>query len=244
MNDRQQYPISDLALERFLLGELPDAETQQISDRVETDDVLRRRLEDLRASNRQILEEAPPAQVATEIRNRLETDVPRRTISRWVPALAVAATLLLFVPNLLRSPNEPGYIGIKGQTPHLVLYRQVDERAQRLDDGETAVEGDLIQIVYVSPDSGYGVIFSVDGRDSLVLHRAERGISFKLETGRPDTLGFSYQLDDAPEYEKFFLVTSDRPFHVAPLLKRVREAPRAFEPSEAFRLDTFTLKKE
>ena len=126
-----------------------------------------------------------------------------------------------------------------------MLYKLIDETAERLEDGASVTEGDLIQIVCISPDEGYGVIFSIDGRDSLVLHRADRGVSFKLKTGKPDTLGFSYQLDDAPEFERFYLVTSERPFHVVPILKKARlAATETFSLPGRYRLDTFALTKE
>lgn len=250
MNEHDHTPISDLTLERFVLEELPAEVQRQISDLLESDDILRRRIEDLRASNKAILEEAPPALTARKIRNRMTGDRSPNTTTAshwWVPAIAVAAALLIFIPGQFQSTDGPesGYTGIKGQTPHLVLYRQVDEKTERLDDGAAAVEGDVIQIVCISPDEGYGVIFSIDGRDSLVLHRAERGVSFKLKTGKPDTLGFSYQLDDAPAYERFYLVTAEQPFYVIPLIKKARQTTdRTLSLPDQYRLDTFTLNKE
>ena len=250
MNEHGQTPISDLTLERFLLSELPIAEQRRISERLQSDDVLRQRIEDLRTSNQAIFDEAPPATMARRLEKRMSDSESSDTApwSRWwIPTVAVAAALVIFVPNVLQWPDDlgSGYTGIKGQTPHLVLYKQIDERAERLEDGATVSEGDLIKIVCVSPDEGYGVIFSIDGRDSLMLHRADRWVSFKLVTEKPDTLGFSYQLDDAPEYERFYLVTAEQPFHVVPILKRARQAAtETFSLPDQYRLDTIALTKE
>jgi len=58
------------------------------------------------------------------------------------------------------------------------------------------------------------VIVSIDGRGAVTLHfPADAGASTALEPGAhnvPD----GFQLDDAPSFERFFLVTSDAPIDV------------------------------
>ena len=53
---KMQNNIPDLVLERFLLGELPDDELKILSGRLSSDEVLKKRLEQLKSSNREILQ--------------------------------------------------------------------------------------------------------------------------------------------------------------------------------------------
>ncbi len=92
-----------------------------------------------------------------------------------------------------------------------------------LTDGSTAVPGDLIQIKYLAAGAAYGVIFSIDGRGTVTLHypQDERGDT-ALQPGPAVPLQRSYELDDAPGFERFLLVTSQAPIPVAEVLSIAR----------------------
>jgi hypothetical protein len=63
------------------------------------------------------------------------------------------------------------------------------------------------------------VVFSVDGRGSVVLHYPSNASdSTALSPGGAHALPFSYELDDAPGFERFFLVWSDNPIPVDAVL--------------------------
>ncbi len=165
---------------------------------------------------------------------------------RKVQRVGWSSCLLAFVVLVSACADQPETIHpVIERMPRLQLLKRVGELVEPLLDGETVAEGDVIQIVYVSPGPGYGAIFSIDGRDSLLLHRAEKGVSFKLRSGSSDTLRSAYQLDDAPGFERFYLITSEQPFHVRPLLKQALQAtPGLPKLSKRYRLDTSTLKKQ
>lgn len=98
--------------------------------------------------------------------------------------------------------------------PAITLYKQNGKEAEKLNDGDKAEEGDVIQITYNAGQRKYGVIFSVDGNGNVTRHFPED--SWKSESLAKGTaevpLDFSYELDDAPDFECFILVTSNKEF--------------------------------
>jgi hypothetical protein len=43
-----------------------------------------------------------------------------------------------------------------------------------------------------------------------------------LVVGREEKLPYAYQLDDAPRFERFYLIASDKPFSVQQLVQSIR----------------------
>jgi hypothetical protein len=97
------------------------------------------------------------------------------------------------------------------------------------------------------------VIVSIDGRGVLTRHLpAHGGQAVPLDPG-PATLPESYELDDAPAFERFYLVTADAPFPVETVVEAVmRRHARPEGAGGDGRLDlppsleqsTFVLRKE
>jgi hypothetical protein len=106
----------------------------------------------------------------------------------------------------------------------------------------------------MTADSRYGVIFSVDGRSTVTLlyPYEDEGESTRLVPGRRTPLADAYTLDDAPDYEILFFVTSGEPLNVKEILglaKKLAEDPKtAARRGESvfkdYELRTFTLRKE
>ncbi len=220
---------SDLLLERYLLGELP-ADQQRALDRLlATDAELQARLEALRGSNRDVLAAYPVGWMARQIRRRAAAAPrrvawPRLALRLWLIPAAAAAALAVVVPRLVRAPAEQS-TRLKGSPAPLELFRQSEFGCERLGDASTARAGDLLQIVYRAGDAPYGAILSVDGRGVQTIHLPARGErAAALRSDGPDTLAFSYRLDDAPEAERFCLVTADRPFDLAIVRQALQEA--------------------
>ncbi len=162
---------------------------------------------------------------------------PRR---RWLTlgsALAAAAVvvLLLTVPRdmIFTGGDEPTRVVAptersKGLTPALRVYKQGSDtsgarQAVLLDPGSEVAEGDLLQIGYLAPGAQHGVILSIDGRGALSLHHPQTaGGSTALESDGEVLLPRAYELDDAPGFERFFLITSQQSIDVAAILKAAR----------------------
>jgi len=86
-------------------------------------------------------------------------------------------------------------------------------------------DGDLIRIGYRAAGRRYGAILSADGRGTVTLHLPPRGQeAVALKNGPTVLLDQAYELDDAPRWERFYLVTGDAPFSLAPVLEAAREA--------------------
>jgi hypothetical protein len=265
--------VPDLVLERYRLGELPPGETRALERRLDREPDLVARLEVLERSDEAIRRRYPPAWLAEQIRrrHRLAPEVTARPgrpwLIRWpVPtALAVAAVLVLaLAPRLLSPPLRERIAGdhpapsapavgsgdrIKGLGPSLVLFRKTDSGSETLADGAVAQAGDVVRVGYRAAGRTHGVILSVDGRGVVTVHLPDRGgEAAPLRRGDTVLLDRAYELDDAPRFERFYLVTADRAFDVEPVVEAARRAaeppPRDELPLTApLEQTTFLLRK-
>jgi len=271
MNEREERTVSDWQLERYLLREASASELADLDRRVAGDPVLAERVADLRRSNEQLLQRYPTRWMCRRIERKLRRSrggaPPRWSAYRlWAaPALtavlAVAAgTALLdrgtgsFLPAGDDDPAVPGRSApspgggavpaerVKGvgDEPRLMIFRKLAGGHELLEDGSLARRGDLVQIAYRSDGLAYGAIFSVDGRGAVTRHLPAAGEQ-AVPLAKRDTLDFAYELDDAPKWERFYLVASERPFG----LSAVREELAHGDPAlpDGLRLHLFTLKK-
>ena len=101
----------------------------------------------------------------------------------------------------------------------------------RLADGASVQAGDRLQLQYRAGDRGHGAIVSIDGRGVATLHfPSSPAASTRLREGGLVALDHSYELDDAPAFERFVLVTADEPFSVATALDAARWLARSGDP--------------
>ena len=98
--------------------------------------------------------------------------------------------------------------------PSINLYRQKGREIQALNNGDFAKPGDVIQITYNAGSDEYGIIFSVDGNGNITRHFPETGWEAAQLIHRSDEtpLDFSYELDNAPDFECFIMVSSKNKF--------------------------------
>ena len=106
----------------------------------------------------------------------------------------------------------------------LKLYRQKGREIQALDDGSFAHSGDVIQITYNAGENDYGIIFSVDGNGNITRHFPENSWQAAKLVHRSDEtpLDFSYELDNAPDFECFIMVTSKKEFNLEDLENKIK----------------------
>lgn len=225
-------------LERVAQGELDAAEVEQVRSRLEAEGrLLEAELRALQESDREILAQIPKDRMLPAIRRRAEAEgraarASRRTMLLVPLALlgSAAAVLLLARPGIWggkgASTGDDDDTTFKGETrpsPRLLVYRQRPSAAsglngsELLSDGMRAGRGDLLQLAYdKSPDGLYGVLLSVDGARRVTQHLPEEGAtqSPPLTQAREVRLPSAYELDDAPLFERFFLVTATKPFAI------------------------------
>ena len=226
--ERQVAGIPDWQLERFRLDELPSPERETVRAALEQDPVLRRRFEALELSDREILARHAPREIAAAIRGRLTGDSPARSTGppprgfTFRFAFAAAFALVLVAAGISLTPSrrpldEPAdTTRIKGLEPRLVLYRKgASSDPEQLQPGSAVRQGDVLQIAYQAAGRRHGVIVSVDGRGEVTRHLPVVGNeAATLQPGKLIPLGQAYELDDAPRFERFYLVTADEPFDV------------------------------
>ena len=239
--------IPDIALERYRLGELEQAERAAIAERLAVDDVLRARLASLEQSDREIAGRYAAAVMAEEIRRRAAqqdrlADAGRRgreERSAWrawlVPAAGVC--LVAIAASLWIRPSSTGDTTIKGGDATLVVHRRLGESSEELRHGAPVRQGDQIRIGYRAAGKACGAILSVDGRGTLTQHLPRSGDrAAPLEPSGTVFLDFAYELDDAPRWEVFYFVTSDAAFDLEPVRREVQRAAAAGS-SPPFTLD-------
>ena len=247
MQQDNKRHVPDWLLERLALGEL-DAETaadvrRRLAAEGRTPDEIAALVA---ASNREILEQLPATPTAAAIKRRAERAASaarpaRKRVFLWSAPLALAGVAAMVLvarpwqpqvgdaPCDFRGPDGE-CINIKGgdihpaTLPRIYLYRHGATRDERLRDGARATRGDLVQLAYGSHGGGYGVLLSIDGARKVTMHWPEKqdGDAPALKATGETRLPSAYELDDAPAFERFFLVRAATPFSIATALDAAR----------------------
>ena len=237
--------IPDYLLERYLLEELPAAKMREIGELAQHDPAVMARVRKIRESSAGILRDYPPEMIVPQILHR----VPARSVSsdsagplhfsrRYIAisSLAVASLALFFmIFSIIQidksgswSPFEKEEITrVKGGGTRIYVYRKINHTAILLADNNRVHEKDLLQIAYFSAEDTHGVIISIDGRGTVTIHYpARQSAGTRIEKNRKILLGSSYELDDAPGFERFFFITSRKPVDMAQVRRAAAELTR------------------
>ena len=225
MTDVQQ--ISDFKLERYLLGELPEVEMTALRKREAEDELFAARVKMMREEGERFLAENP----FSGLEDKLENDQRSVERSLWlrIAAVLVVAFGIFSVVVLNRQTeivNESSATSgmdvamadvdngtrIKGMTAGLEVWKKMGDSAVQMVNLGEAREGDEIQLRYRVPQKCFGMLFSMDGNGTVTMHMGEGNRAVELEPGKMTTLPFAYKLDNAPKFEKFFLLTSGEMF--------------------------------
>ena len=240
MNQKQQNrEIPPLWVERAALGELTVEQEQQLAQRFGT--AFNDRQAAIAAGNDEILRDYPAQAMAAKIEQRMRRDATqhskRPALGMWgLPAVAALTFLVLWrsqdgseqLPELAAQSGEPVMVAqrdaevvaterVKGLQAHLTIFRREGARAQRLAPEQKVKSGDVLQLAYVAAGQKRGVIVSIDGRGHVTTHfpdtqlAAASSLAPALVGTGETALANAYELDDAPAFEKFIFVTTDRP---------------------------------
>lgn len=217
--------VPELLVEQLALGELDADRAAKVRSDLADDDALAR----IEASNQEILADYPPERIAAEIQRRATRTEPgakpARSVIPWllVPTMVAAAALVWIVvrdePETtivrrdLKDDDKQDTTRIKGGAePHLVVDRRTADGHERLAANDRVREGDLLQVSYVPAGARAGVIVSIDGAGTVTLHHpSDAATQPTLDDGSEVPLAHSYELDDAPGFERFLFVTRDGP---------------------------------
>jgi len=185
--------------------------------------------------------------------------VKKRSVPLWaVPAMLCVITLLI-IPLRLIFPTAQSNAGgaqyqdgvwedrVKGTgtaAQSIEVWRKNGAEAERLSQNTVARGGDVVQLRYTVPESCYGTLVSIDGRGVLTVHLSgESGKAAPLTPGRPIALSSSYQLDDAPLFETFYLVTDKNNFDVESVKQSLLDKSKKQNLSKDRSITAFTLRK-
>ncbi len=212
--------MKTLDKEKLYLGE-------EISDKTQT--ISSTQKDELSQSDKKILEKYSPELVKSLVENKLAQSTSSKKGSFTikpsfvlkVSAIAAILVMAFVLPlSIINSSKiyESAFSGteqirVKGKSSALFVYRNENGKAVRLSNGTKVQEGDILQLSYVCADPEYALIVSVDGNGIVTSHFPEDSTdSALLEKGGEFPLSYSYKLDDAPSFERFYLVTSDSEF--------------------------------
>lgn len=240
--------LSSYRLERFALGELDADEQNEIENALRASNRSPEQVKaEIEASNAEILAQYPPQMMAARVQAELQK-TPRKapakpryfaaalTATTLTAALVAALVLPTNMPsddqpetNAPKTPQvfapEPG-IRYKGTGPALQIWRQTETGPERLENNAAVSTGDRLQVRFQAAGAPHGVIVSIDGRQQTTLHFPDfEGGDTSLAPGA-STLNHSYQLDDAPDFERFFFITSAAPLDSSAILDALEELAR------------------
>lgn len=246
MRNAKQELLPEILVERALLKELNPEEQMRLERVMAENPEERQRFEELKKRNQDFFEAYP----AESFLNRLKEEEARERILETAQKsqesanrkilvlgpvfLAAAMALILFWPQG-RQP-EPVFQGteitrIKGMVPHLMVYRKAGSRVEVLNPESRVFEGDLLQIAYHAAGYAHGVLFSIDGAGNMTRHFPEPGKTSQLDENKKEVLlPFAYQLDNAPGFERFFWVVSQKPLDAGEILKKAGQALKDKDP--------------
>lgn len=123
-------------------------------------------------------------------------------------------------PALARVDEESTRLkGRKDVQPTLALFRRTGAGAEPLKPGAPVRPGDVLRIGYRAAGRPFGAIFSVDGLGNVTRHWPLTGDRAARLGGGETLLPGAFELDDAPSYERFYLLVAEHEFDLKPLLE-------------------------
>lgn len=242
---RETPGVPELYVEKVALGEATEAERSLVEESPDG----ARRVAAVRESDAEILARYPVGPAVEQISDRRRAQAakdPRRRESRlWLVLVVVGINgvlgLLVGLPHLFRQDSDEE-IRTKGLAPHLVAFRQHGTQADEVADGATAKAGDSVQLGYVAAGQRYGMVLSIDGRGGVTQHLpqgvAKGATAPLLRQGGQVLLEQAFRLDDAPRFERFFLVSSpDQEFVLDTVLEAARKLAHNSDQAETAALE-------
>lgn len=234
---KKNIPFPQIILEQYILNELSIEESEQIRKACKENKDLNKYIQDLRESSAQILATYPVHLVSTQILDRIDSMKKRNSNKMRIrPLMAGGISLAFFLIFLFVIPDYTGFKSIifttnervKGNASHLSLYLKTEHGHEKLSNEQEVSKGDIIQIGYESMGQKYGVIFSIDGRGCVTLHYPYKvSGDHSLKSQNEHFLNNSYELDDAPDFERFFFVYSNNKIKVSSIIDAAKRMAKS-----------------
>lgn len=184
---------------------------------------------------RKIIEEKIAASKPVTSKPRARTFAFRANLAGLAAAACcvIAVSFLSINTLVARHPAQSSPSGetgtlvasrLKGAGSRIFVYLKDTDGARLLPPETRVATDDTIQISYIAGDDSFGAIISIDGSGVVTQHYPEAGdMSAPLSQTGEIPLDFSYKLDSAPRFERFFLVSGKETFTTAWFKKRLSE---------------------
>lgn len=227
--------ISDFKLERYLLGELPQKEMKALQQREAEDEIFAARVAEMREQGKRFLAENPFAALDDKLEaaedSKFSVEAASQPNMWWIKIAAALVIALGIFSVVVLNRDVATYDSnansmevamadtdngtrIKGMQASLEVWKKTGDSAVQMVNLGNAYEGDEIQLRYRVPQKCFGMLISMDGNGTITMHMGEGNSAIELEPGKMTTLPFAYKLDNAPKFEKFFLLTSEKSFEI------------------------------
>ncbi|PWJ63455.1 hypothetical protein SAMN05720473_10846 [Fibrobacter sp. UWB15] len=225
--------ISDFKLERYLLGELSEKEMRELQERELSDEIFAARVAEMRLQGKRFVAENPFVALDAKMAaaEQSANDEHNVVSVRWLKVAAALVIALGVFSMVVLNRDDATYdrdsasmqvamadvddgTRIKGMQASLEVWKKTGDSAVQMVNLGDAHEGDEIQLRYRVPQKCFGMLFSMDGNGTITMHMGEGNKAIELEPGKMTTLPFAYKLDNAPKFEKFFLLTSQNSFEI------------------------------
>ena len=223
--------ISDFKLERYLLGELPEKEMRDFQERELSDKIFAARVREMREQGKRFVAENPFEALEAKMDAADEAADDNVISGMWLKVAAALVIALGVFSMVVLNRHVETYSGesatmevamanvddgtrIKGMSASLEVWKKTGDSAVQMVNLGDASEGDEIQLRYRVPQKCFGMLFSMDGNGTVTMHMGDGNNAIELEPGKMTTLPFAYKLDNAPKFEKFFLLTSQNSFAI------------------------------
>lgn len=213
-----------------------------------TGDNLFQKLGEIQLSNEEILKAYPVEKMKALVEEKLSKATKKKSFGekydfrkymniQKVVGIAAVLCFALVLPFLVSRGQNVQQTGLalergdyqdvkeraKGSS-NLFIYKKTGDSATRLKNKSKVAEGDDIEMTYVASGAKYGFLLSVDGNGYLTQHYPEFGVeAAELDNSGEVSLGFSYRLDDAPDFERFIFITSDEQFYISDLIDGINK---------------------
>lgn len=233
--------IPDWKLEKYLTGDLPVSEMRELRELEATDEVFAGRVRMFRKDNLAILRKMPFDTLEAKLEAHSGVKgIDTHTVSFKFVKFASAAVFVLALvgASLFMMREAPVQVNgtelasgeqnaeqlamaefetgtrFKGMESRIEVWKKTEKGIVQMENLGNAYEGDEIQLRYSVPQKCFGLLFSMDGNGTITLHMGNENMAIALEPGKMVTLPFAYKLDNAPKFEKFFLLTSQNEFEL------------------------------
>ena len=223
--------LSQLSVERYLLGELEGNDLERVERAIAECERCASAVEAARADDRAFVLRPVPEQIRTLWGEERQRRRWPKILAAAVSGAAVALALALALPVLLDSgrpdvgadplpevgqrgdPSATRFKGgsqTSGAEPSLGFYLLEQGEPVLGRPGQALSEGDRIQFWYDLPGESRGVIVGVDGQGAVTRYFPTPGGDAALAAGGERTVDSSLVLDDALGPERFFLCVGER----------------------------------